>query len=72
MMWTQGILTYQKFNTHDDKFHAEFTINTNVTESSVLYLNKEYHYPGGYHITLTVDGLKLHEGAQYTVDTSDV
>ena len=55
-------MTYQKFNTHDDKFHAEFTINTNVTESSVLYLNKEYHYPGGYHITLTVDGLKVVTG----------
>jgi len=40
LMATQGVLIKHKYNTHDQVFKAEFTINTNIVNNSELYLNK--------------------------------
>jgi len=71
-MTTQGTLIKHKFNTNDRVFKAEFTINTNITNSSELYLNKKYHYHRGYLVNISVDGKKLTEGTHYSTDTTNV
>lgn len=72
LMTTQGALIKHKYNPNDQVFKAQFTINTSITNYSELYLNKQYNYPKGYFVTISVDGQKLSEGTEYSADATDV
>ena len=69
-MATQGVPTFQNFNTNDGVFKADIMVDASITAPNVLYLNKEHWYPHGVRVTLHVDGEALNE-TQVAIDFSD-
>ena len=69
-MATQGEPTAMNFNSDTSAFTGTYTVNTDITAPTVVYLNSEYWYPNGYTYTLTANGTKP-ASKQYTVDATD-
>lgn len=72
MMLTQGVPTKQSFDMTTAAFSAEFTVDTDISGNSVLYLNKQYYYPNGFNFTVASKetGAAL-TADQVSVDVSD-
>ena len=56
LMKTQGDLIQHKFDMHTANFNATFVIDTSIQYPTVMFASKEYYYPLGFRISLTVDG----------------
>ena len=69
-MATQGVQTFQNFNTYTGVFKADFTIDTTIDAPTVVYLNQQYFYPDGVVVSLHVDGEKVN-ASQVQIDFSD-
>jgi len=69
-MVTQGVPTFQGFNTYTGVFKAEFTVDTSIDAPTVVYLNEEFYYPKSYRVQFEADGNPVNE-SQVNVDTSE-
>lgn len=67
---TQGTLLSMKFLDETIDFLAAFTLDSTITDPSVLYLNAKYWYPTGYRLQLSVGNTILKQDTDYTVDLS--
>lgn len=69
-MATQGVPTFQGFNTYTGVFKADFTVDTSIDAPTVIYLNKEFYYPKSFRVHFEVDGNPIDE-SQFDIDTSE-
>ena len=49
-MATQGVPTYQNFSSSSGEFTGEFTVDTDITEPTRIYTNRQYWYPKGIQV----------------------
>ena len=70
LMVTQGVPTFQGFNTYTGVFRAEFTVDTSIDAPTVVYLNEQFYYPNSFRVSFEADGNPVDE-SQVDVDTSE-
>lgn len=70
LMATQGVPTLFDFDMDTANFEAEFTVDTSIQAPTILFASKQYYYPNGTDVSITVDGVTLTED-QVVVDNSD-
>ena len=69
---TQGTLKALKFDYKTAQFTASFTVDTSVSQPSVIYWNDEYWYTNGINFSVTdASGTSLVQGTDYTLDLSE-
>jgi len=50
MQATQGVPTYQNFNSDSGEFVGEYIVDTDIEAPTRIYTNREYWYPEGVDI----------------------
>lgn len=56
LMTTQGVPTKFDFDMATSAFEAEFTVNTSITAPTVVFASKQYYYPNGTQVVVSVKG----------------
>lgn len=71
LMAAQGVPTLFNFDMESSAFEAEFTVDTSIQAPTILFASKEYYYPNGTQVTITVDGVELTTSQVEYFETDD-
>lgn len=70
LMATQGTNESFHFDMWSSEFSATFKVDTGIGAFTELYASREFYYPNGKQVTVTVDGVEL-TSSQMESDSSE-